>query len=523
MQYEVKVLKAMLNRSYMTQQLVGLCVAAGLMCTAGCSKSPSSSEHDNNARSAEQKDVVSTAPSPTPSPCTADASWLSSPSLPSSIASGQSNCDFHQFMWQSFLYLIQPSSSGSSVLNFETWMPSYGVFVGEGEQPTAWGSVPTPTYCEGPENPTASYVFSNLTLQAGSHQPLIDPSLNDVFYGVLVNQPVYNVITGCDLYKAQCALTLAPDLLTPSNTPVVDIPQNYPNLAFPEQSIELKTSWKILTEAEQSSGIFYTTTGTVKSPGKSCQNNVALGLLGLHIVSKVPSHPEFIWATFEHKNNAPDCNNTSATPPVGDSWTFYGTSCTGDCTTNEYTAGKATQVCRMHPLGDPTDGTFPNGLNCDSTPPPGYICDEDVQKYIIDPNTLNLGALNQSVTSMLNGLPAGDANKLWANYELVGNLWTDQGSLPPNLQVQRGSLSSANTTMETYVQNGEAGVTNPNNCFSCHNLDGKTLISSPTDATQPVTLPQAGLSHIFNLLEPSTTGCTNGTALPSDSACSAYY
>jgi hypothetical protein len=131
--------------------------------------------------------------------------------------------------------------------------------------------------------------------------------------------------------------------------------------------------------------------------------------------------------------------------------------------------------------------------------------------------------LNASVTAMLQALPDGDPNKLWANYELVGNVWTVDGVLPPNLQTQRGSLSSANTTMETYVQNGEANVTNPNNCFSCHNLDGKTMVSSPGQASRPVTLPPAGLAHIFNLLNTATSGCDNGSSLPATPACSVYY
>lgn len=456
------------------------------------------------------------------SACTASGAWIDNPSMPQEVAPGQSNCDFHRFMWQSFLFLAQPVKAGSGVRQFETYMPSYGLFVGPGAKPAAWGTVPKPRYCEGVDPPDAGYVFSNLTLQAGSHQPLVDRSLNDVFYNVSVNEPAYRFITGCDLYKAQCSLTLAPDLLTPGGMRVVDIPKQYPRLAFPDHSIELKTSWKILTPGEAAGKTFYMTKGAVKSPGKDCLKNVTLGLVGMHIVTKTPTHPEFIWATFEHKNNAPDCGATAARPPLGGDWTFYDKACK-DCTTNEYVKGKASQICRMHPWGNPVDGTFPNNLNCDSIPPPAYICDPDVRKNIIDPNTANLKSLNASVTAMLRKLPPGDPNKLWANYELVGNVWTVGGALPPYLQAQRGSLASANTTMESYVQNGEANVTNPNNCFSCHNLAGKTAIASQDRAARPVTLPPAGLAHIFNLLDITTTGCDDGRSLPAGTACSVYH
>lgn len=461
--------------------------------------------------------------------CLASKDWITNPSLPTEVATTETNCDFQQFMWQSFLALMQPASSSNSAdkgaLLFETWMPSYGIFVDPGKTPAAWGSVPVPSYASDNgykgNSTNASYVFSDLTLQAGIHQPLIDRNLNDVFYGVLVNKPAYDFITSCDLYKAQCGLTLAPDLLTPSSLSVVDIPKKYPNLAFPNQSIELKTSWKILTDEEIKTQTFYTTKGWVQSPDKQPQENVTLGLLGMHIVSKTPNHPEFIWGTFEHRNNAPDCSDVTATPPLGGDWTFFDASCK-DCATNQLPpTGKPSQICRMHPQGDPTIGTFPNGLSCTSTTPPGYICNQDTQQYVIDPNTSNIKALNTSVQAMLQALPAENANRRWANYELVGNIWTDNGVLPPNLMSQRGSLSAANTTMESYVQNGVSGITNPTSCFSCHNQTGRTLISSPNQASSEVMLPPAGLSHIFNLLETDTKGCDNGSSLPA--ACAIYH
>ena len=449
--------------------------------------------------------------------CEADKSWVTKPSMPEDVTADATNCEFQQFMWRTFLYLVQPEKKKSAILNFETWMPSYGIFVAADKQPTAWGSVPKAPFCASSQSsaPAANHVFSNLTLQAGSDQPLIDKQGNDVFYTVSVNKPAYQFITGCDLYRAQCALTLAPDVYNEANFTVVDIPHSYPDLAFPDYSIELKASWKVLTDSERRSKRFYTVPGTVQSPGSACLSNVTLGLVGMHIIYKTPNHPEFIWATFEHKNNAPNCSDVSAKPPLGGDWTFYNSSCQGEaCDTNTYFPGKPTQVCRMHPWGDPTIGTFPNNLNCESIPPPGYICDPDVRKYVIDPNTANLKLINASVEKMLHTLKRKDRNRLWANYELVGNVWTKNGSLPPVTQSQFGSLASANTTMETFVQNGVSNMTNPNNCFSCHNLEGQTVASGPNQARTPVTLPPAGLSHIFNFLDVQSKGCGNGTALP---------
>ncbi|MBC3906547.1 hypothetical protein [Undibacterium umbellatum] len=455
--------------------------------------------------------------------CNASSTWVSNPSLPGDVQNTD-NCSFQQYMWQAMLYLVQPVATGSKVLQFKTFMPSYGIFVDPGKTPTAWGKVPKPTYCKGPSTLKQSlkqnYVFSNLTLQAGVGQPLIDKSLNRVFYGVSVNKPSYDFITGCGLYQAQCSLTLAPDLVDPPGYKVVDIPGLYPDLEFPTGAMQLKTAWKILTPDEMAGKTFYSTKGSVKSPDKNCMENVDLGLVGMHIVSKTPTQPEFIWGTFEHRNNAPYCSTTDAKPPLGGNWTFYNPNCTGgNCTPNHYAEGKATQVCTMHPWGDPTIGTMPNNLNCSSTPPPGYICDPDTQKFVIQPSTANLQALDISVQKMLAALPAGDANKLWANYSLVGNVWTARGTLPPSMQVQVGSLSGSNNSMETYVQNGVSNIQNPYNCFSCHNQDGKSKGQSLSEAIK-VQLPPAGLSHIFNLLNLKTKGCSTGV-LPSNAMCAA--
>jgi len=446
------------------------------------------------------------------SSCTANPAWITNPSMPSDVAASQTNCDFHQFIYQAFFYLVQPTSTDMNVHNFQQFMPSYGLFVGPGEQPAPYGTVPKPGYCNAPAL-SAEHVYSNLTLQAGSHKALLDQQSQDVFYSIGINKPAYDMIADCQLYLKQCGLTLAPDLLGDGS--VVNIPAKYPTLAFPNGAIELKASWKVLTQAEIEGGSFFTTAGTVSAQTGAC-NDVTLGMVGLHLVVKTPNHPEFLWATFEHRNNAPDCTDQGATPPLGGQWTFYNQNCTGDCDTNHPYPTSPTQVCRMHPWGDPSQGVFPNGLDCDSSPPPDYYsCKADVINNVIKPNTLNMTDLDASVQDMLSQLPVNDPNRLWANYELVGNLWTMQGSLPPNLQVQRGSLSDANTSMETFVQNGEVDQTLPNSCFSCHNLDGKT----PADNSQPIQIPQAGLSHIFNLINMDTEGCADGN-LPA--TCSAY-
>ena len=399
--------------------------------------------------------------------CGASVAWFTNPSIPTEVSGGlnANNCAFHQLAWQAFAALIQPQTSGG--VAFEGWMPDYGLFPTSGP-PTPWGQDPT-TPCTGddpkarsrfvfrPRTPklVAGAVNPNSTDQATGN-PLIDQNGNVVYYEAWVNQTEYNFVTGCQFYDTSC-IALAPA-----------------NVALPPGSIELKTSWRILPGPSSS---YYTVQGQI---GSNCQT-VTLGLVGFHLVINTPDHPEFIWATFEHKSNAPDCSNTSAPPPAG-GWSFYNPKCsTTDCPVNQpTTAPTPTQVCRVTPQGG-----------------------GDSQ------NVANIQAVNQSVYSTMQKLAAVDPTKYgylntWSNYFLAGNLWTNQGQLPPSSANEKGSTLNANTTMETFAQNTN-GLTN---CFSCHQESG---------AFQQSNSAPANFSHLF--FEAVETGACGGGKLPA--ACTA--
>jgi hypothetical protein len=436
--------------------------------------------------------------------CTAEASWITSPSLPAEVGGSQEICDFEKFAWQSLLYLVQPTPDERQILEFETWMPYYGIFVGADQQPTPYGQHP-PDPCNpreavaGRAIGAAPFIFSSITKQAGVEHALFDPAGKPAWYNLRVNESAYDMLTRCDLYRSHCAGQLI------DGNVGIDVVAKYPDLSFPDGAVELKTGWKTLTAEEAASGLFYTVSGWVQ-PETTCEP-VTLGLVGIHIVSKTQDFPAFLWATFEHRNNAPDCTDLDAPPPLGGSWSFFDPAACDNCTTNRYDPPNPTQVCRMHPQGDSTLGVFPNGQDCE-VDPLQYACQEATRKMLAE-STGAIREINASAQSLI-ASHGGEIDKVWANYELVGNVWTrDQVITPPQLQAQVGSLSAANTTMETYVQNGEAGVTATNSCFSCHDQSYK----------QGIWLPPAGLSHIFAEAVPDTGGCTGGS-LPD--SCSPY-
>jgi hypothetical protein len=319
-----------------------------------------------------------------------------------------------------------------------------------------------------------------------------------VYYGMSVNQSLYTMLTQCQLYKAYCAGPLKP------NNTGIDLIQKYPNLALPDTAVELKTSWMVLDSASVASKRFYVVPGWIQHKGGPCRQ-VSLGLVGMHIVSKTPAFPAMIWATFEHRDNAPDCSNTSAPPPLGGSWNFFNPNCP-NCATNTYKPNTPAQICRMHPQGDSSRGTFPGGEDC-SINPNQFACQDKTRRMQAE-SSAAINAINQSVRALIQANP-GSINPVWANYALVGNVWTVGGTVPPYLQAQEGALSAANTSMESFVQNGVAAVTNPYNCLSCHNMQGPTVDRN---------LPPAGLSHLFDGVQ-MAGGCADGN-LPT--TCNAY-
>jgi hypothetical protein len=161
----------------------------------------------------------------------------------------------------------------------------------------------------------------------------------------------------------------------------------------------------------------------------------------------------------------------------------------------------AAMVCREHPWGDSNLGNYPNGNDC-SADPNQRICQPAV-KAAMTANTQAMQAINAGASAAISQSPTYD--KVWANYQLVGNLWTRGGAVPPITQAQVGSLSAANSTMETFVQNGQAGITNPANCFTCHDMVSSEGVSN---------LPPVGLSHIFGDLVPTSGGCATGKLPP---------
>ena len=400
-------------------------------------------------------EVAKTAASPQP-PCPADASWITAPNPPTEIGgpnvplSSETNCQFYQFAYQWFFDMVQPAAGASGERKFETlrvYQPNQTNQCNAkpltGRANTAKAIfVRTPK----PKDDDVEPVTPVGILEADGN-PLYDQNGNAVFFYILYD-------------PKECQANWQTGFL--------------PN------TVEVKTAWRVLNAPDPA---YLTMSANIQGFPK---NPVTLGLVGFHLVINTKLHPEFVWATFEHVNNAPDCTNPQNPPAAG--WSFLSPDCATclkqnglngcpQCKFNQPASGTpgltgpANNVCRVYPDGtDP--GSMTGGNNNDT-------------------NRFNIDTLNSQINAMLSQLPSDSPMSVWKNYTLVAGLWTNGGVASGNAANQRGSLEAANLTLETFQQ--QQG----NNCFSCHiydpqnPLDVSNIIQNllPTPTPTPANRP----------------------------------
>ncbi|WP_375760931.1 hypothetical protein [Corallococcus exercitus] len=394
----------------------------------------------------------------------------------------QSFCDFHTFAWNQFLYLTQTVQDPNDPVTpskprFLSYAPWYNMLQPDGSpRPGAF-----------PGGATTLQVSRLDQKQAGSGQDeLVDVAGNTVLYDLRFNQPMYDFVTGGTYYTqagydAFCQPTDPSAPFTPcGNTTQLWLP--WGNGTDPG-SMELKSAWR-------------------QFPGNDCPSSqmycagTNLGLVALHIAQKTPTHGEWVWASFEHVANTPDCAAGSSSPiaplsPLGTPWAFF----------NPATAPASVMETK-------TCGVVPGNAQCNLDPKVGTgfqqvnICRTDALPAggasaancaVVDSSTSDPNANSGGNVSCLNATLRPQLAGIWGNYQLIGTLWT-KGTQPPDQdfwidlfqspkqgvpeKTAVGFPNLANTALETYLQTGStaydpngSGLSNANKagCFGCHN------------------------------------------------------
>ncbi len=285
------------------------------------------------------------------------------------------------------------------------------------------------------------------------------------------------------------------------------------NVTLPDANalaIELKTSWvdastiKDLSTYITIDAMIPTYTKTPTKWTIKDQVKVKLALLGVHIVGSTAGHPEMVWSTFEHKNNAP---NLSYTYLDKDSIVKTINADTGsDWVLNANAADTSVNISHMKFKYDSIYANFPNAPVNNTVSPsnttrtkPWGVANSGVpnsENPTVAASNSQVISINNSVQSLLVG------NDVRKNYLFIGSTWTDSGTAPDGtsysatntkLGVAIGTSQLANTTMETYIQNG-AGYNQSGSCFDCHHDYTPAGPSLSPDY----------LSHIFQDLKPLT-------------------
>jgi len=394
-------------------------------------------------------------PSPSSSgACLANPAWITNPKPPSEVASSETFCDFYQFSWQWFLAQVSPAN---------------------------------------PANPSGDRVFEATNRVA--------------IPGGQANQCAMTGMSG----RAAAIKALAIRTIKPNDFEEIQADKNplydqggsvlYYNMWYsPEEckatpsgfttgTMELKTAWRVLPAADPTYFHINAVVPIVSNSGTKSYKPVVLGLVGFHLVNWTSKHPEMIWATFEHKSNAPLCSGASASPSSG--WSFTSAAAAQCLAQNPSPNGQLPSACASFDFNHPPPASNP----VPTSGTPDEVCElfkdgtdsgTAVNGNDNAANALAIDQLNQELVGpngLLTTLSSGDPMAVWANYQMVGGIWTKNGqasgSPPPvpstsnNQPVpanpnspQRGSLELTNVTMETYQQGPASSVPN---CFGCHN------------------------------------------------------
>lgn len=325
---------------------------------------------------------------------------------------------------------------------------------------------------------TSKFELSNFT-EAFTPYPLIDRYGNFVVYDVRLNDTEVQYLT-------------ANNLTTKAGQAQFGKPYDFPEGSGANVgAIEIKTSWRIMTDKDDKQK-FYTTGATIIVPPQYSETNrelcldVTVGLVGMHIMQKFTNPADFsnfwMWATFEHAQNAPLADNApvsqiNAKSPLK---TLDPPSC------NRYPNPNDTKAYSFY--NNACNNFF---STCPINTPPAALKNvfkwSATQPYAGSYMVYGLGGrYGTQVARCFDIYPSAQAvtdvyqtqfgSSPWSNYMLVGAQWASAGSTgsaPFNkLRPFPAPIYLANTTSETYLQLGP--VMNPDNgagsCVTCHNL-----------------------------------------------------
>jgi hypothetical protein len=421
--------------------------------------------------------------------CPQASSWGDPPLLPVDVCGiGEiGSADFYAFSWKIFKFLVWPASSGqrgspdttrkitdtTGPRTFETLKADWETFLPDAAQPPPWNdysSVAAPCKNHPEIKPGALVLaafseFGNLTEDEPSlSNLLVAQNRTYVRYQAAYNEQVYEKIRANRLYNAA---TVGAIPVPGSDMPVQD------SAIQSEGALTVKSAWIELPSGKQAvptqidpSRFYVRDDAWLQEPKTGECRKATVGLVGLHIVNKTLSRPQWIWSTFEHVDNVPEPSGGAS----GGSYTFHN----GDFGTH----------MTDHPEDDfriPKPATAPGP----GVPPRAYQV-ERLQKIEPAAKQANLAQKEE----------LGRLGSVWQYYKLVMTQWPGTPFAPKQNAFnaapkppcgQRGDTATVNTTMETFFQTQQQHCPLALTCMGCHDMARKTdfIWSIPFNPNHP--------------------------------------
>jgi hypothetical protein len=345
---------------------------------------------------------------------------------------------FDDFSWRMFVAMVWPALDGKrgtpdpaktvggpGPLVFETFKALHEIFHNDGTPPSAWNAFDPPQY-----NPCdVQAAFKDMTLGSFSKfsnlgqadfgslvGPLIAQNGTYVRFLTTYNKVEFDQIVEQTLYRRPIA------------------PKSF-QVTFNNGAIDTKSAWMDIKDAKHPER-YYTRDALVLDPVTGIPEKKRVGLVGLHIVVKTQSRPQWIWSTFEQVDNVPplEAGNDGAFGPGTSN--FHDATQTPMPNRNPFTMDRVLQA------------PMPPAFNVDRLKP---IHDQTQ-------------ATNKKYRAALKGT-------VWKNYQLVATQWplkpndptlpgTPQNTFPGTIGA---TTAFANITMESFDQKSVAL-----SCMACH-------------------------------------------------------
>lgn len=419
----------------------------------------------------------------------------------------------NQFAWQEFIALnwkADPNNPGmpdrsapasafgnpgdTSLLVWDTYKADTEVFLAGGAPPPPWGGTTAASPSlktgkgrralqspqRGPKKLSFTSKFSggpDLDLsefgQASRGSPWLTAQNKFLtYYEKRLNKDEFDYIVQNKLYNAACQQKVAAS--TGINLPYGQPSQSSPGNCYDGGvcgAIEVKAAWMPLTSGQDPTR-YRTALATIKDPSTGKTSTVTVGLVGLHIIHKTSFGQQFMWATFEQVDNAPDVNDVNNNT-LAAAYNYFNPKC-----------NPRTDYYRCAPNAQPQSGD------------PYNAPQQVIRLYPIPADNINnVGCLNQAVQKMI---ATANPKSVFQYYRLVNLLWPSNNQTlrgPQRTPVTKGdpqpNTPVANTTLETYVQRTLS-------CLDCHAFAPAASVSTNTPTVKITKATAPGPSSPFS-------------------------